>query len=380
MNTELRHGRYFETGRKFYCGNIPVAELRGSWFQMGRQYGALFRDELVKVLRFAEKNPEGFSRIGQLGRTGISGLKRYDELYCGMAETSGLTLDQLRIVCSVELIWLDRLSGNLRLVFDGGRCTSLAVWGDSTPDRKVLFGRNYDWLPVFEEILDTLALTVFHPADGANAVAMFNWAGCLYLTTGMNENGLFLELNSGVFADAGLESGRIHNTWLLWEFLLGSNDFSALQECFATCRSAASYLIGAADPGHAEVFEWHTRELPKLAPHEDGLLAAANHFTSPGWINTPLAESCGEASSVRRRSNLLARAREYLEQNRKIGPVEMTGILDASVAEGGAKVAGTLFQIVAAPAEQIWYVKLKGQAEWTEIPLMNLLKGNGELA
>ena len=380
MGTEIRHDRYFESGRKFYCGNIPVVELRGSWFQMGRQYGALLKDELVRVLRFAEKNPEGFFRIGQLGGRGISGLKRFDEFYRGMTETSGLTFEQLRTVCSVELIWLDRMTGNLRGVFDGGRCSSLAVWGENTSDGHVLFGRNYDWLPDFTEILDTLVLAVFHPADGANAVAMFNWTGCLYLTTGMNENGLFLELNSGAFADASVESGRIHNTWLLWEFLLNASDFAALQEGFATCRSAASYLIGAADADRAEVIEWHTRELPKAAPHEDCLLAAANHFTSPGWTNTPLAESCGEASSIKRRANLLARAQESLEKNGKTGPAEMTAILDKTVDEGGAKVAGTLFQIVAAPAAQTWYVKLKNEPGWTEIPLMNLLKGNGELA
>ena len=380
MTSVIRHDQYFENGRKFFCGNIPMVELHGSWFQMGRQYGALLRNELEKVLCFAEKNPDGFARIGQLGHRGISGRKRYDELYRGMAETSGLSLKQLRMICSVEIIYLDRMTGNLREVFDGGRCSSLAVWGTNTPDGKTRFGRNYDWLPEFEELLDTLVLAVFHPADGANAVAMFNWTGCLYLTTGMNENGLFLELNSGAFADAGVETNRIHNSWLLWEFLLNSNDFSALQEGFATCRSAATYLIGAADSVRAEVFEWHTNQLCMLAPHEYGLLAAANHFTSPGWVNTALAESCGKASSINRRANLLKCAQTYLDRKQLIGLPEITAILGKTVAEGGAKVAGTLFQIIAEPADQTWHVKLKNQPGWTKIPLMNLLKGNGELA
>ena len=380
MITTIRHDRYFENGRKFWSGGIPVAELRGSWFQMGRQYGALMRDELVRVLRFAEKNPAGFSKIGQLGKRGVAGLKRFDDLYLGIAETSGLTLEQLRIVNSVEVIYLDRMTGNLKNVFDGGRCSSLAVWGGNTPDSAVLFGRNYDWLADFEELLDTLVLTVFHPADGANAVAMFNWAGCLYLTTGMNENGLFLELNSGAFADAGIVNGRIHNVWLLWEFLLEANDFAALREQFATCRSTAAYLIGAADPVQAEVFEWHPDRECVTAPHEGGLLAAANHFTSPDWVNTPLAESCGAASSLNRRANLLQCAHEYLDGGRKIGLPELCAIMGKSVAEGGAKVNGTLFQIIAAPREQIWYVKLKNQPDWSEIRLANLLKGTGELA
>lgn len=380
MITTIRHDRYFESGRKFFSGAIPVLELRGSWFQMGRQYGALMRDELSRVFRFAEKNPAGFSRIGQLGQHGIAGLKRYDELYRGIAETSGLTLDQLNMVNSVEIIYLDRMTDDLKNVFGGGRCSSLAVWGGNTRDGRVLFGRNYDWLPDFEELLDTLVLAVFHPADGANAVAMFNWAGCLYLTTGMNENGLFLELNSGAFADATVENDRIHNVWLLWEFLLNSSDFAALRKNFAASRSMAAYLIGAADSSQAEVFEWHPVRPCVEAPHETGLLAVTNHFTSPDWVNTPLAESCGEASSINRRANLLSCTQEYLDRNRKIGLPEISGILEKNIAEGGAKVHGTLFQIIAVPMEQIWYVKLKNQPDWSEIRLMNLLKGTGELA
>ena len=40
---------------------------------------------------------------------------------------------------------------------------------------------------------------------------------------------------------------------------------------------------------------------------------------------------------------------------------------------------GTLFQVIAVPAEQKWYVKTKNMDDWAEIPLMNILKGNGEL-
>ena len=380
MITEIRHDRYFENGRKFYCGPIPAVELRGTWFQMGRQYGALLRDELECVLRFARRNPDGFNRVGQLGKNTITGRKRYDEFYRGVAESSGLSLEQLRIICSVELVYLDRMAGDLRRTFNGGRCSSIAAWGNNTTDGKVLFARNYDWLPDFEEILNTLVLMVVHPADGANAVAMFNWAGCLYLTTGMNENGLFLELNSGAFADAGVETERIHTVWLLWEFLLDSSDFAALNSSFASCRTAASYLIGAADACRAEVYEWHTQKPPWMAPHEEGLLAAANHFTAPGWVNTPLAGSCGEASSINRRANLLRLAGEMLQNGKKIGLPEMTSIISKTVTEGGAKVDGTLFQIIASPAEQCWRIRLKNSPDWVEFPLANVLKGNGDLA
>ena len=379
MKTEIQHGIYFENGRKFYCGGIPVVEVQGSWFQMGRQYGALLRGELEKIHAFAKQAPDGMARVGQLGRGSISGLKRYDELFRGMAETSGFSLEQLRIISSVEVIYLDCITSDLRQTFNGGCCSSLAVWGDYTRTGEVLFGRNFDWLPEFESILDTLALCVFHPSDGANSVAFLNWAGCPYMTTGMNERGLFLELNSGAFADADIVAERIHNVWLLWEFLLNSDDAAALRRAFATCRASAAYIIGTADADKAEGFEWHTGGEYLSAQQEDGLMAAANHFTAPEWQNSPGAALCGESSSFRRRENLLTLAKKYHDANEKIGPEEMMAVFEKTTADGGAKVCGTLFQVIAVPAEQKWYVKTKNMDDWAEIPLMNILKGNGEL-
>lgn len=43
----------FERGRKAEKGTIKVVDLSGTWFEMGRQYGALMREELNEVLLFA---------------------------------------------------------------------------------------------------------------------------------------------------------------------------------------------------------------------------------------------------------------------------------------------------------------------------------------
>ena len=40
----------FEEGRKAQRGSIKVVDLSGSWFEMGRQYGALMKKELDEVL------------------------------------------------------------------------------------------------------------------------------------------------------------------------------------------------------------------------------------------------------------------------------------------------------------------------------------------
>ena len=83
---------------------------------------------------------------------------------------------------------------------------------------------------------------------------------------------------------------------------------------------------------------------------------------------------------MNRRCNLLRLAGEILQNGRKIGLPEMTDIMSKTVAEGGAKVDGTLFQLIASPAEQCWHIRLKNSPDWVEIQLANLLKGNGDLA
>ena len=379
MDTTLRHDRYFESGRKFYQGSVPVVVLHGSWFQMGRQYGALMRDELEKVYAFACKNKADSCYRNLLGDpetpSSITGLRRYDELFRGMSQTSYLTLEQLRIVNAVEVLCLDQVSSGLQRIFDSSRCSTLAACADRTYDGKTIVGRNYDWLPEFKEIADTLVLSIFHPADGSNAVASFNWSGCMYLTTGMNNKGLYLGLNSGFFADPVLKTERIHHVWMLWEILCNSDEFAAVRRYFNTTRAAASYLILGASPAETECFQWHTKGVWESGPRSGDLLAASNHFASEGWINDPLAESTQFASSVQRRENLLALAKNHS----RIGVEEMMQILSVPFPEGGAKVDGTLFQIIASPADQTWYIRTCCMDDWAQIPMFNLLRVNGEL-
>lgn len=356
----------FEAGFKTLCGAIPVLNLKGSWRQMGRQYGFLMKEELRKVYDFAMRHKEGFDRLGQLGRGGKPvGIFRYDQLFRGVAETSGLTLEQLMAVNAVEVIYLDRIQTGLRDVFDGNRCSSLAVWPPFTRE-DLIFGRNYDWLPEFAELTDTLSVGVYHPADGAIPVASINWAGCFYMTTGMNANGLFVELNSGMFADDNLVQQRIHNVWLLWEFLLNAERFCEIENAFATCAASGTYLIGVADSVRAECFGWHTRGPAHTAPHEPGLLAMTNHFVVSGWKNLPGADLDGCASSIQRRAALLDLAHG---QTGLISEKEMFEMISRPASLGGACVKGTLFQIVALPGKKLWYVKTKGQEEWSEICL-----------
>ncbi|MBQ9772955.1 MAG: hypothetical protein IJW23_14125 [Lentisphaeria bacterium] len=373
MDPIFRHDSDFENGRKFYQGTLCIVDLKGSFFEMGRQYGALLRNELEKVYRFACANQDGFKYLGCLGgsNTTVCGFRKYDEFFRGMSETSGLSLEQLLAVNAVEVIYLDLIAKGMGSMFDASRCSTLAANGSLTENGNSVIGRNYDWLPEFEEIADTLVLTVFHPSDGSNAVASFNWTGCLYMTTGLNSAGIYMGLNSGMFADKNACPERIHNVWMLWEMLWNCSDLDTVKRCFNTFRSAAGYLIMGASARETECFQWHTQGMWFPAPRSGNgdLIAAANHFASSEWKNDPLAEDDTIASSVQRRENLLSLAKKYS----RITPVEMMELLSVPYAEGGAKVRGTMFQIVTDVQEKIWYVRTCLMNEWACVPLADLL-------
>lgn len=44
----------FEMGTKASMNGISVVDLHGTWHEMGRQYGALLKDELTEVYLFVE--------------------------------------------------------------------------------------------------------------------------------------------------------------------------------------------------------------------------------------------------------------------------------------------------------------------------------------
>ena len=52
----------------------------------------------------------------------------------------------------------------------------------------------------------------------------------------------------------------------------------------------------------------------------------------------------------------------------------MKKIMDVDIKDGGATHAGTIFQVVATPADQTIWVKVPGRVEWTEIPLGSLFR------
>lgn len=355
-----------EQGRKEMYGPVSVVELRGTWREMGRQYGRLMLSELQDVYAFTELIVE--AQIGNAAKaekiirtqTGQTPY-RISEFFEGAAETSGFTVEQLQQINAVE-----RIAGL-------PQCSAAMVWGDYSADSSVVIGRNYDYSDVFAELYDDVAVTVYHPADGALATATIGYVGEIYAVNGINEKGLFLELNNGKpSAPVSSPNARVTGTTMLFSALFECDELDDLDLFFNTVNCSSSYIINTADAARAMSFEW----CPVGVKHgeqalPDGLLASTNNYVNPDW-EFPVPTDETSWYSLTRRSNLIALCEA---EKGSIDAEAMRRIIDVSEEDGGARNELTVYQIVAEPGTLTIWVRVvhAPQPDWVKIELADRL-------
>lgn len=135
-----------------------------------------------------------------------------------------------------------------------------------------------------------------------------------------------------------------------------------------------SSIVNVADENGSLSYECYTDGRVKgRVPDEAGLIAATNHFVDPTW--GPIAPP--DATTIARRDNLLARARE---SKGGIDAARMMRIFDMALLDkdgnvdpqGGATVDGTIYQVAAVPRDRTIYVKAPGVFDWQKIELRAL--------
>ncbi len=358
----------FERGKLYQAGKISVLELSGSYRQMGRQYGMRLQEELHTLYDMAVEelfiNERGFSRerlltIAQAVYDPYP--KRYKEIIEGMAETSGLGLENQKILNAIE--WFPKIN---HLYY--GRCSAIVTWGPYTSGKPLVFGRNNDDDPLYKDFARFLVVSVFKPTEGGYPTAVINYAGAVYNPTGMNSEGLFLEMNAGPWMGFSLDRVSIFTT--LFSFLQDYGSIAEVDRAFNSMLSNISAIVTVADEESAVSYESSLFDTRRVDPEKEGLLAATNHFTGPDWNIAQVDDRLGEMS-MKRRENLLALGNKY---KGTFDPQVMMKVLDAPIDEGGPTVEGTIYQVVAVPENRTIWVKVPGLQEWTEIQLGYLLE------
>ena len=356
--------RSFEAGTKASMNGVSVVDLHGTWHEMGRQYGALLKDELAEVYLFVETiiqysvgNAAKAESIiaAQTAQTPY----RIGEFMRGAAETSGLTVEQLQAVNAVERI------GGLP------KCSAVFCW-DGYAAGPLVIGRNYDYSDAFALLKDDVAVTVYHPADGSLAVATVGYVGEIYAVNGLNEKGIFMELNNGK-PSANIKSpdARITGTTMLFSALFEIDELEDWDLFFSTVNCSSSYIINVADSHLARSYEWCPVGFkPGGTDLPDGLLVSTNYFVNPEWL---FAVPSDQASwqGLTRRNNLIA-----LSENAKggIDAQKMMEIVETSVEDGGAMNELTVFQMVVVPESRQLWIRVIGGSGWAPIDLSGYLQ------
>ena len=364
--TELKYIAEFQGGKLFKAGAVSVLVLKGNYRQMGRQYGALLKDDLqamhtaigeVFLNNPDEKRRMTVDELNTIARALFDRYPhRYKEILYGMAETSGLGLDKVLLVNALE--WFPKIN---KLSY--GKCSGIAVWGPYTKG-PVIFGRNDDDDPAYLAFARPV-VAVFKPNDGSIPAALINYPGVIYNATGMNADGLFIELNAG--NDMGFSLDRTSIFTTLFLYLQEYHNLVELDRAMRSTLVDMSSIINVADPTRGYSYECSLWDTKRRDQDAEGIVAAANAYSHPDWNITPLDPKRDPGSNQLRKGNLLKLSARY---KGAITPeVMMEKIMDVAIKDGGATHAGTIFQIVAAPADRKIWVKVPGRVDWTEISL-----------
>lgn len=372
-------------GRIVHDHGVNIVEVYGDWHQMGAQYGHFAKEYMTDVLNFIDRkldgNEEQTARAHEIAEKLYANNPEYlKDFFAGMVETSGISLDRLKLCNASEYI-----EGCFF-------CSAMAVWGDYSEDG-LIFGRNYD-AESYADIDKDVLVTVFHPDDGLIS-ATVGYAGEIYCVNGLNENGIFIELNNGMpSAGWDIHWDMCPATTELFGLLFNAQSLDDVDDFFHEVRSSASFIIGVADSREARVYEW-CHDGVKRVPAQNGLMMSTNHYVHPDW-EFAVPTDADSWNSLARRANIAARAEEYRkhpqpavealpqqddshrtqQQNVRTGinVGTMKSIMSTPIEEGGPYHSQTRYQLVVEPGSMALHLKLSCHENWVALPMSHFLR------
>lgn len=370
----------YREGKLYQAGNVNVVTLRGSYREMGQQYGTLMKDEINALYNLMAKeisakgiaNEQLKAAVIDPSWRGMS--KRHREIFYGLTESTGLTTDQLVVVDQNLLVgaqFPDKF-------FPSGACSYAAAWGDFTKDNKLYAARNLDWTTSYKDYGSYFTVAIFQPNDGSNSVANIGYAGWVSLATGINDKGLFLEINDGTHsAGSKIYSDMMSTTHSTLEFLFDSDTIEDFDMRIKTTRINWPFIISIADKNVSYSYENSVSEVKKRSADEEGFIALANDFMLPDWNITP--DENDVTFSPQRYRNLIA----FGQENKGEIDIEaMKTMLESPIVnEDGSAGSGTTFydyeaspgvtayQVIATPEDKKVWVRVPGYNDWTFIDL-----------
>ncbi|MFA4858304.1 MAG: C45 family autoproteolytic acyltransferase/hydrolase [Candidatus Margulisiibacteriota bacterium] len=370
---ELKLAGEFEGGKLYRAGKINVVVMKGNFYQMGRQYGELMKNEFGEFYDMMIKqtgigtSKAPYEVVLADCKAGLEKTPFYvREWVRGMGETSNLGADK-QIIAS---------QGLMAILFSGGACSGMIAWGPYTKDGATVVGRNWDLgTKALEPYQKFLTVAVFNPTGYGQSVADINYLGQIMWQSGINQSGIFYDLQNGAMCDPTVAKNRLSSNSALMSMLLESTSFKQVDGFFDAVRSEGGLLINVADPKQGACFEWGTADYRKRVDDGTGLVASANNFTDPSWRSMfAIPDGKNGGFTKERTANLLAMGKKERGQ---IDAKKMMEIFSTTIPLGGPTfpVEGelkTYYSIVAVPKDLKLWLNVRGLQDWTEIDLKTM--------
>jgi len=373
----------FDEGRSYrtMVGSYSVLSLKGSWREMGRQYGALLSRELkefyAEIIADLQARGLGQEHVEGVQATFQTYMPEMKQLIEGMSETSGLSFEEHIMLDASFYILPD-------LVIEAAKatasCSGIAVSGPRTADGKLYFARNWDMTQAaMQPYLRYMALVVFNPTDGGLSFANVRPLGQVYVETGINEKGVFVELNNGSASDPHFNEDAVFSVASLFGFLRTSETLDEMIQNIVTTKMDASYIIQAASAERAVSVEKPTFDA-RVIEQKNGALYALNNFARPTYEpwKGKIVELPDNAYDDRQKClDALIASPEW---QKGISLDMVKAMMDRTIENGGPVVEGALFgtvlQVIAIPEDMRLLFRSYGYSDWADVDLNKLFRKN----
>ena len=201
-------------------------------------------------------------------------------------------------------------------------CSSLVVWGDKTPDGKLIIGRNLDFY-VGDDFAQNKLISFVKPSSGIPFMSV-SWAGMIGIVSGMNYEGLMVTINASK-SDIPFKA-KTPISLLCREILQYA---STLEEAVEIAKKRSVFvseniLVASAKDKKAIIIEISPRKIDVFeSPNYDNLICT-NHFQSDGYLSDKKnIKQIKETHSFYRYQKI----QELLQKSNKISPEYMAEIL-----------------------------------------------------
>ena len=257
-------------------------EFKGNIYEQGLAHGEALRELIginidVYLHRFDKEAGIDEKELFKRTKLYLGPLQKQSPEYMSGIEgiANGSSKDILKILMlnlRYELLYYELGRKKQEEAVDG--CTSFAILSESTNNKHLLMGQNWDWIPDVKCVLVTNI-----DSDGLQRISFIE-AGILAGKPGINSEGLGMAVN-GMYSTLD-DWARFYKPFHVrcYEVLRSKNLNEALSVLTGTPRSCtANFLIGHENQGAIDI-ELAPETMNIINPTKS-ILSHANHFVNP---------------------------------------------------------------------------------------------------